>query len=167
MNSVAGGVPTNTTARPNPAGDARTPNITGLGGFGLPPDMERMLNGAQDPSQMNQLLQNPAVGQIMQSILSNHQYMNQSSVARNDVESRIFSPANLSRDKAGSDLNSFTLDALAVFIFRVLQRENHPEFIFRSLGPCLDTTAKEFVSIQGNVPAQSFSECNNSGLGFS
>ncbi|KAI3921984.1 hypothetical protein MKX01_005673 [Papaver californicum] len=76
-NTVAGGVPTNTTARSNLAGDARAPNITGLGGLGLPPDMERMLSGAQDPSQMNQLMQNPAVGQIMQSILSNPQYMNQ------------------------------------------------------------------------------------------
>ncbi|XP_026394679.1 ubiquitin domain-containing protein DSK2b-like isoform X1 [Papaver somniferum] len=76
-NTAAGGVPTNTTARSNPAGDARTPNIAGLGGLGLPPDMERMLSGAQDPSQMNQLMQNPAVGQIMQSILSNPQYMNQ------------------------------------------------------------------------------------------
>ncbi|MCL7044986.1 hypothetical protein MKW94_002354 [Papaver nudicaule] len=75
-NTVAGGVPTNTAAR-SPAGDARTPNIAGLGGLGLPPDMERMLSGAQDPSQMSQLMQNPAVGQIMQSILSNPQYMNQ------------------------------------------------------------------------------------------
>lgn len=27
---------------------------------------------------------------------------------------------------AGTDSNPFSLDALAVFIFRVLQRENHP-----------------------------------------
>ncbi|OVA19565.1 Ubiquitin-associated domain/translation elongation factor EF-Ts [Macleaya cordata] len=73
---AAGGAPTNTTARSTPTGEARAPGISGLGGLGLP-EMERMFGGMQDSSQMNQFMQNPAVSQIMQSLLSNPQYMNQ------------------------------------------------------------------------------------------
>ncbi|XP_039006947.1 ubiquitin domain-containing protein DSK2b-like isoform X2 [Hibiscus syriacus] len=68
-----GGTQTNATARSNPAGDARAP---GLGGLGLPV-MPPMLNGMPDASQLTQLLQNPAVSQMMQNIASNPQYMNQ------------------------------------------------------------------------------------------
>ncbi|XVE48733.1 hypothetical protein DITRI_Ditri01bG0025800 [Diplodiscus trichospermus] len=71
-----GGTQTNATARSNPAGDARTPGIGGLGGLGLP-DLPPMLNGMPDASQLTQLLQNPAISQMMQSIMSNPQYMNQ------------------------------------------------------------------------------------------
>ncbi|WRX15912.1 Ubiquitin-like domain - like 6 [Theobroma cacao] len=67
---------TNTTARSNPAGDVRTPGIGGLGGLGLP-DMPPMLNGMPDASHLTQMLQDPALSQMMQSILSNPQYMNQ------------------------------------------------------------------------------------------
>lgn len=70
-----GGPQANTTARSNPTGDARAPAIGGLGGLGVP-ELERMF-GMPDPSSMNQLLQNPAVSQMMQSLLSNPQYMNQ------------------------------------------------------------------------------------------
>ncbi|XP_010645930.1 ubiquitin domain-containing protein DSK2b isoform X1 [Vitis vinifera] len=72
----AGGAQTNNTARSIPAGDARAPSVAGLGGLGLP-EMERMLNGMPDATLFNQLLQNPAVSQMMQSLLSNPQYMNQ------------------------------------------------------------------------------------------
>jgi ubiquilin len=48
----------------------------GLGGLGLP-GMESMFNGMPDSNQMNQLLQNPAVSQMMQTVLSNPEYMNQ------------------------------------------------------------------------------------------
>ncbi|KAK8629803.1 hypothetical protein V6N13_078631 [Hibiscus sabdariffa] len=78
-NSIGGGgagTQTNTTARSNPAGGARTPGIGGLGGLGLP-DMPPMLNGMPDASQLTQLLQNPAISQMMQSMMSNPQYMNQ------------------------------------------------------------------------------------------
>ncbi|XP_042494819.1 ubiquitin domain-containing protein DSK2a-like isoform X1 [Macadamia integrifolia] len=71
-----GSAQTNTTTRSNPAGDGRGPGLAGLGGLGLP-EMERMFGGMQDPSQLNQLVQNPAVSQMMQSLLSNPQYMNQ------------------------------------------------------------------------------------------
>ncbi|XP_041014443.1 ubiquitin domain-containing protein DSK2b-like [Juglans microcarpa x Juglans regia] len=74
-NNTTGGMQT-TTTQPNPAGDARAPGIGGLGGLGLP-NMEHMLNGMPDATIMNQLLQNPAVSQMMQSLLSNPQYMNQ------------------------------------------------------------------------------------------
>ncbi|XP_022748549.1 ubiquitin domain-containing protein DSK2b-like [Durio zibethinus] len=71
-----GGTQTNTTPRSNSTGDARTPGVGGLGGLGLP-DMLPMLNGMPDASQLTQLLQNPAISQMMQSIMSNPQYMNQ------------------------------------------------------------------------------------------
>ncbi|GMJ03602.1 hypothetical protein like AT2G17200 [Hibiscus trionum] len=71
-----GGTQTNATARPNPAADARTPGVGGLGGLGLP-DLPPMLNGMPDSSQLTQLLQNPAISQMMQSVMSNPQYMNQ------------------------------------------------------------------------------------------
>lgn len=67
----AGVAPTNTTARTSPASDAR--GIAGLGGLGLPD----MFGSMQDPSQLNQFMQNPAVSQMMQSLLSNPQAMNQ------------------------------------------------------------------------------------------
>ncbi|TYG74747.1 hypothetical protein ES288_D04G207100v1 [Gossypium darwinii] len=76
-NTAGGGVTqTNATTRPNPAGDARTPGVGGMGGLGLP-DLPPMLNGMPDASQLTQLLQNPAISQMMQSIISNPQYMNQ------------------------------------------------------------------------------------------
>ncbi|XP_042508505.1 ubiquitin domain-containing protein DSK2a-like [Macadamia integrifolia] len=75
-NTGGGSAQTNTTSRSTPVGDGRGAGIAGLGGLGLP-EMERMFSGTQDPASMNQFLQNPAVSQIMQSLLSNPQYMNQ------------------------------------------------------------------------------------------
>ena len=72
---LLGGTQTNTT-RPNRAGETRAPSVAGLGGLGLP-NMDQMLTGMPDASQMSQLLQNPAISQMMQSLLSNPQYMNQ------------------------------------------------------------------------------------------
>lgn len=69
---IGGNPQANASTRSSPTGDARAPNIGGLGGLGLP--------GLDRPAGMpdfNQLLQNPAVSQMMQSILSNPQYMNQ------------------------------------------------------------------------------------------
>ncbi|KAJ7967077.1 Ubiquitin domain-containing protein [Quillaja saponaria] len=74
--NTGGGTQTNNAPRPYPSGDARSLGVGGLGALGLP-DMENMFNGLPDPNQLNQLLQNPAVSQIMQSLLSNPQYMNQ------------------------------------------------------------------------------------------
>ncbi|KAJ8501357.1 hypothetical protein OPV22_011909 [Ensete ventricosum] len=65
-----------TNSRPAPASDGRSPGIAGLGGPGLP-ELERMAGGMPDPSFLNQLLQNPAIMQMMQSLLSNPQFMNQ------------------------------------------------------------------------------------------
>ncbi|KAI8536836.1 hypothetical protein RHMOL_Rhmol10G0287100 [Rhododendron molle] len=61
----AGGAQANSTPRSNPAGDARLP------------DFERMFGSTQDPASFNQFMQNPAVSQMMQSLLSNPQYMEQ------------------------------------------------------------------------------------------
>ncbi|XP_038888095.1 ubiquitin domain-containing protein DSK2a-like [Benincasa hispida] len=60
-----------TTTQPTPAGDARAPGIGGLGGAG------RFGGAVPDAAQLNQFLQNPAISQMMQSLLSNPQYMNQ------------------------------------------------------------------------------------------
>ncbi|CAL9060685.1 unnamed protein product [Musa banksii] len=65
-----------TNLRSAPASDGRSTGIAGLGGFGLP-ELERMAGGVPDPSFLNQLLQNPAIMQMMQSLLSNPQFMNQ------------------------------------------------------------------------------------------
>eukprot|EP00262_Sarcandra_glabra_P016173 TRINITY_DN518_c0_g1_i2.p1 TRINITY_DN518_c0_g1~~TRINITY_DN518_c0_g1_i2.p1 ORF type:complete len:543 (-),score=94.52 TRINITY_DN518_c0_g1_i2:357-1985(-) len=63
-NSAAPGAQTNASTRSSPAGDARAPGIGGIGGgLGLP--------------DLNQAMQNPAMSQIMQSLLSNPQFMNQ------------------------------------------------------------------------------------------
>lgn len=73
---VAGGTQANNTTRAtNLSGDARAPAAGGLAGLS-PPDLERMLGGSQDQS-MIQLMQSPAISQLMQSFLSNPQYMNE------------------------------------------------------------------------------------------
>ncbi|XP_047314891.1 ubiquitin domain-containing protein DSK2b-like isoform X2 [Impatiens glandulifera] len=70
--AAAGGAQTNATARSNPGGDTRQPAVAGLSGLGLPP-----LGSTQDMASMSQFMQNPAVSELMQSVLSNPQYMNQ------------------------------------------------------------------------------------------
>lgn len=82
INSIAAGAQTNTTTRSNPPGEARAPGIGALGGLGGLADLERMLGGGgggglQESSSLTQMMQNPAVMQMMQSLLSNPQYMNQ------------------------------------------------------------------------------------------
>ncbi|XP_008812218.1 ubiquitin domain-containing protein DSK2a-like isoform X2 [Phoenix dactylifera] len=72
--SAAGG-PQTTNSRSSPASDARTSGA-GLGRLGLP-ELERMAGGMADPSHLNQIMQNPAMMQMMQSLLSNPQFMNQ------------------------------------------------------------------------------------------
>ncbi|KAH7566184.1 hypothetical protein JRO89_XS08G0112000 [Xanthoceras sorbifolium] len=76
---TTGGAQTNTT-RSTPFGEARPQTPAGLGGLGLGlglPGLEGMLGGTQDTNSLNQMLQNPAITQMMQSLLSNPQYMNQ------------------------------------------------------------------------------------------
>ncbi|XP_071914711.1 ubiquitin domain-containing protein DSK2a isoform X1 [Coffea arabica] len=71
-----GGAQTNSAPRSNPAADDRAPPLGDLNGVGFP-DFERMLGSMPDPSSLSQMMQNPAVSQMMQSLLSNPQYMNQ------------------------------------------------------------------------------------------
>ncbi|XP_064960878.1 ubiquitin domain-containing protein DSK2a-like isoform X2 [Musa acuminata AAA Group] len=80
----------NTNPLPNPwgsnAGGAQpvstmsdpgsTTGIPGLGGLGSL-DMEHMVGRLQDSSQLSQVLQNPAMMQTMQNLLSDPQYVNQ------------------------------------------------------------------------------------------
>ncbi|XXG87424.1 hypothetical protein AAC387_Pa11g2113 [Persea americana] len=76
--NAAGGPQANPTVRPNPSGDSRAPGVGGLGGPGGLPELERMFGGGmQDSSLLNQVMQNPSMMQMAQSILSNPQHMNQ------------------------------------------------------------------------------------------
>ncbi|KAL3527287.1 hypothetical protein ACH5RR_011943 [Cinchona calisaya] len=70
-----GAAQTNTAARSSPT-DSRPSPLGDLSGLGFP-DFERMLGTMPDPNSLNQMMQNPAVSQMMQSLLSNPQYMNQ------------------------------------------------------------------------------------------
>jgi ubiquilin len=58
------------------AGSPRTGASGGLGGLGSP-DLGNMLGGSPDVSLFSQMLQNPAMMQMMQSIMSDPQTMNQ------------------------------------------------------------------------------------------
>ncbi|KAM7256106.1 hypothetical protein ACFE04_011847 [Oxalis oulophora] len=62
----------NTTARSAQTPSARAPSPAGLGGLGLG-DIGSVLGS----DQLSQMLQNPAMSQMMQTVLSNPQYMNQ------------------------------------------------------------------------------------------
>ncbi|KAH0973788.1 hypothetical protein GBA52_025944 [Prunus armeniaca] len=66
---------TNTTAS-NPISDARPQTPTPIAGLNFP-EFEALGALPQDYNSMNQFMQNPAVSQIMQSLISNPQYMNQ------------------------------------------------------------------------------------------
>ncbi|KAJ7944067.1 Ubiquitin domain-containing protein [Quillaja saponaria] len=74
-NSTGTGGAQNNTTR-STIGDARPQAPAGLGGLGLP-DLEGMLGAVPDTASVAQLMQNPAISQMMQSVLSSPQYMNQ------------------------------------------------------------------------------------------
>lgn len=73
---VSGPTQTNTTARSTPVREARAPGVTGLGGLGLT-GMDQMFAGMPDATMMSQLMQDPAMSQMMQTLISNPQYINQ------------------------------------------------------------------------------------------
>uniref|UniRef100_A0A7N0T960 Uncharacterized protein n=1 Tax=Kalanchoe fedtschenkoi TaxID=63787 RepID=A0A7N0T960_KALFE len=71
------GAPQTNTASRTPSNALRTAGVGGLGGLGLPA-LDRLSSGGMpDAALMNQLLQNPAMSQMMQSVFSNPQSMNQ------------------------------------------------------------------------------------------
>ncbi|KAL8246843.1 hypothetical protein R6Q59_008059 [Mikania micrantha] len=76
--AAGGGVANQTNAAATNTGGAdRSPPVGGLGGLGVP-GLEGFFGGATpDPNSMSQLMQNPAISQMMQSLLSNPQYLNQ------------------------------------------------------------------------------------------
>ncbi|KAJ4824711.1 hypothetical protein Tsubulata_017559 [Turnera subulata] len=88
-----GGAQTNTT-RPTPAGDARSQSPAGLGGLGLP-ELDNMFGTLPNANLMNQLMQNPAMSQMMQSVLSNPQYMNQMLGANSQLRNMLDSNPQL------------------------------------------------------------------------
>ncbi|KAM2291871.1 hypothetical protein ACFXTI_026688 [Malus domestica] len=71
------GIGQTNTAWSNPFGDARPQTPTGTARSSYP-ELEGAFGAMpQDSNLLNQLMQNPAVSQIMQSLLSNPQYMNE------------------------------------------------------------------------------------------
>ncbi|KAK9071478.1 hypothetical protein SSX86_010047 [Deinandra increscens subsp. villosa] len=75
---AAGGGRANQTnaAATNPGETGRSPPVGGLGGLGVP-GLEGLFGGTTpDPSSMSQLMQNPAISQMMQGLLSNPESMN-------------------------------------------------------------------------------------------
>ncbi|KAK4761341.1 hypothetical protein SAY87_006234 [Trapa incisa] len=74
--SSTGGSQTNTNMRSTASGNARPSAAAGLGGLGLG-GLDQMFGGGTDSAMLNQQMQNPAISQLMQSMLSNPQYMNQ------------------------------------------------------------------------------------------
>ncbi|CAN1134755.1 Ubiquitin domain-containing protein DSK2b [Linum perenne] len=90
----SGGGQTNTTARSIPAaGDPRAAGLAGLGGLGLP-GMEQLMGGGgmPDAANLNQLMQNPAMSQMMQNLLSNPEYMNQMLTLQQSLLSQLNRP---------------------------------------------------------------------------
>ncbi|TYH78639.1 hypothetical protein ES332_D03G002800v1 [Gossypium tomentosum] len=73
--SEAGGSQTN-TRRSDPGVDGRPQAPAGLGGLGLP-TFEGLFGAMQDSNSLNQLMQNPAISQMMRSLLSSPQYLNE------------------------------------------------------------------------------------------
>ncbi|KDP43753.1 hypothetical protein JCGZ_22380 [Jatropha curcas] len=90
----SGAAPQANTTRSNTAGDARAQAPAGLGGLGLP-EFDNMFGAMPDANLMTQLLQNPAVSQMMQSLLSNPQYMNQVLGSNPQVRSMLDSNSQL------------------------------------------------------------------------
>ncbi|KAI3808353.1 hypothetical protein L1987_24302 [Smallanthus sonchifolius] len=76
--AAAGGQANQTNAAAtNPGETGRSSAVGGLGGLGFP-GLEGLFGGTTpDPNSISQLMQNPAISQMMQSLLSNPQYMNQ------------------------------------------------------------------------------------------
>ncbi|KAK4430359.1 Ubiquitin domain-containing protein DSK2b [Sesamum alatum] len=74
--SDTAGMQMNSSARSNPIADASLTSPGGLDGFGLQ-DSGHILGSMLDFSSFNQLMQNPTMSQMMHSLLSNPQDMNQ------------------------------------------------------------------------------------------
>lgn len=72
----AAGTPTSNARSTTTNSETVAVGIAGLGGLGIP-GLGSTAGGIPDPSMLNQVLQNPAMSQMMQSLLSNPQYMNQ------------------------------------------------------------------------------------------
>uniref|UniRef100_A0A1J3I020 Ubiquitin domain-containing protein DSK2b n=1 Tax=Noccaea caerulescens TaxID=107243 RepID=A0A1J3I020_NOCCA len=97
----ATGGQTTAPGRTNSGGEARGPalgglgGLAGLGGLGGLLGADPTLGGTPDASQLNQILQNPAMSQMMQSVLSNPQYMNQLMSLNPQVQSMLDSNPQL------------------------------------------------------------------------
>ncbi|KAG6503624.1 hypothetical protein ZIOFF_035941 [Zingiber officinale] len=73
---------------------ANAPTTRGLTGLGSL-DLENMVGRMQDPSMLSQILQNPAMTQMMQNLLSDPQYVNQMLNSNSNVRSLLESNTQL------------------------------------------------------------------------
>ncbi|XP_074572848.1 ubiquitin domain-containing protein DSK2a-like [Curcuma longa] len=73
---------------------ANAPTTRGLTGLGSL-DLENMVGRMQDPSMLSQILQNPAMTQMMQNLLSDPQYVNQMLNSNPNVRSLLESNTQL------------------------------------------------------------------------
>ncbi|KAK3421157.1 hypothetical protein EUGRSUZ_G01858 [Eucalyptus grandis] len=74
--NTGGGTHTSNTTRSNTATNTQPPSIAGLGNLNFP-QMDEMFSSSADVALLNQLMQNPALSQMMQSFFSNPEYINQ------------------------------------------------------------------------------------------
>ncbi|XP_030512911.1 ubiquitin domain-containing protein DSK2b-like isoform X2 [Rhodamnia argentea] len=74
--NTGGGTQTNNTTRSNAATNTQPLSNAGLGNLNFP-QMDEMFPSSADAASLNQLMQNPALSQMMQSVFSNPQYINQ------------------------------------------------------------------------------------------
>ncbi|KAH9620442.1 hypothetical protein KSS87_017378 [Heliosperma pusillum] len=72
--NAPGGILRNNAQRTTSSGDSRA---VPLGGLSSLPELQHMLGGVPDLSEASQFMQNPAMSQMMQSVLSNPQMFNQ------------------------------------------------------------------------------------------
>ncbi|CAN8257823.1 unnamed protein product [Cochlearia groenlandica] len=102
---ATGGKKTTTTpGRTDSGGDARgAPGLGGLGGLGML-GADPTLGATPDASQLSQMLQNPAMSQMMQSMLSNPQYVNQLMSLNPQVQSMLDSNPQLREMMQNPDL---------------------------------------------------------------
>ncbi|OAY65448.1 Ubiquitin domain-containing protein DSK2b [Ananas comosus] len=157
----AGGAQPGST-RPSPAGGARATGAAGLGGLGLP-NLESM-TGGMDSSLLSQAIQNPAMLQMMQNILTDPQAMNRQNPAMLQMMQNILTdPQALNRLISMSPNMRNILDSST----ELREMFQNPEFLRQLMSP---ETLQQMLSIQQSFftqlgRQQSSQEQNQSGGG--
>nr|CAD1844713.1 unnamed protein product [Ananas comosus var. bracteatus] len=157
----AGGAQPGST-RPSPAGGARATGAAGLGGLGLP-NLESMTGGMVS-SLLSQAIQNPAMLQMMQNILTDPQAMNRQNPAMLQMMQNILTdPQALNRLISMSPNMRNILDSST----ELREMFQNPEFLRQLMSP---ETLQQMLSFQQSFftqlgRQQSSQEQNQSGGG--